>query len=68
MEKNNDINPCSMEQELAGRAGELEARRGMRAELLADITLKAIGKGVKSNEAEINGLMTATKGQCANSL
>ena len=68
MERNNDSNPCSIEQELACRAGELEARRGVRAELLADFTLKAIGKGVMSKEAEIDGLMTATKGNCANSL
>lgn len=61
-------NPCSLEQELAEKASELEAQRTMRMEQLVDITLEAIAHRVVSREADIINLMTVNKGQCANGL
>lgn len=61
-------NPCSLEQELAQKAGELEAHRQVRELLMVGLTLKRISEGVESKSEEIIALMTASKGQCPNAL
>ena len=64
----NEMDLCSLEQELAQKASELEAQRSMREQQLVTLTLNRIADGVVSKEAEINTLIEATKGKCHNPL
>lgn len=59
--------PCSLEQELAAKAGELAAQRKMREEQLVDLTLRRIAEGVKSKESVIMKVLTE-KGNVAQKL
>lgn len=66
---NTDLNgSMNLEQELARKAGELEAMRRVRELQLVDLTLRRIADGVVSKEADIQTLMDATKGKCQVSL
>ncbi len=58
---NNDSNCSPLEQELAQKASELEARRREREGLMVDITLKAIADRVVSKSADIMVVMSAGK-------
>lgn len=58
----NDTNPCSFEQELAGKVGELAAQRRMRELQLVELVLRRITEGVVSKEADIIAVMS-DKGQ-----
>lgn len=58
----NDTNPCSFEQELAGKAGELAAQRRMRELQLVELVLRRITEGVVSKEVDIIAVMS-DKGQ-----
>lgn len=62
------INPCSLEQELAQKAGELEAQRLERESRLVELTLEGIAERVVSKEADIMAVMSAGKGQCHSAL
>lgn len=53
---------CSLEQEMAAKAAELETMRDERSECRLDLTLQAIIKAVESKETEIVGAMTGGKG------
>lgn len=59
---------CSLEQELARKAGELEAQHSMREQQLVSLTLSRIAEGIVSKEADIDALMAATKGRCLGTL
>ena len=58
---NNDLD-CSMnlEQELAGKASELECQRQERKEALVEITLGVIADGVESQASKIESMARAT--------
>ena len=53
----------SMERELAAKAGELDALRGVREQQLVNLTLKAIAAGVESKDADLTAAIAASKGQ-----
>ena len=55
---------CSLEQELADKAGKLDAERVMREQDMVQLTLDRIVGGVESHEKEVVQLMGATKGRC----
>ena len=59
------INPCSLEQELAAKAGELKASRAGREAFMTDITLGVIADGVESKEQDIIQLMSGKQWQQA---
>ena len=56
---NNDLN-CSLEQELAQKAGELASQHYMREKHLVELTLKAIADRVVSKEKEITAMVNAS--------
>ena len=58
---NNSSNCSPLEQELARKASELEARRREREGLMVGITLKAIADRVVSKSADIMAVMSAGK-------
>jgi putative DNA primase/helicase len=58
------INECSLEQELAQKAEDLNAARYMREQQLVEMTLGRIADGLVSKSSEIASLVTATKGKC----
>jgi transcription termination factor NusB len=61
----NDLNgSMNLEQELAGRVSELDARRREREDQMVTLILDRICEGIVSKEAEIDTLMSATKGRC----
>lgn len=57
-------NPCSLEQELAQKAGELASQRREREEQMVDITLHRIAEQVVTQESDIMTMMVKSKGQC----
>ena len=62
------INPCSLEQELAQKAGELASQHYVREKQMVALTLKGIAESVESKVSEISTLMEATKGRCMDKL
>ena len=61
----NDLNgSMNLEQELAGKVSELDARRREREDQMVTLILDRICEGIVSKEAEIDTLMSATKGRC----
>ena len=58
------INPCSFEQELAQKAGELASQHYVREEQMVALTLGRIVEKVESHKADILKLMADSKGQC----
>lgn len=64
----NAFNNCSLEQELASKAGELESQRKQREAQMVDIALGAIADRVVSKDAEIMDLVAANKGLPAQAL
>ena len=67
MEKKDGI-ICSLEQEIAQRAEELNSQRYVREEMLINLTLDRIAKGVVSKETDIMNLLSANKGPCMNNV
>ena len=55
---------CSLEQELADKAGKLYAERVMREQDMVQLTLDRIVEGVVSHQSEIVQLVASTKGRC----
>ncbi len=55
---------CSLEQELAEKAGKLVAQRSVREQEMVQLTLDRIVDGVVSHESEIVQLVASTKGHC----
>ena len=60
----NNINNCSLEQELADKAGKLVAQRSMREQEMVGLTLDRIAEGVVSHQSEVVQLVASTKGRC----
>ncbi len=61
-------NPCSLEQELAQKTGELDAQRKMREYMLVDITLNRIADCVVPKGDDVMDAMNSGRGLCENAL
>ena len=62
------INACSLEQELAQKAGELASLHYVRMEHLVELTLGRIAEKVASHETDILKLMADSKGHILNAV